>query len=63
MFLPFFSSKSILFFFFKALEQITIKMKNVYKDHQIHRCKQRFTRLRQTLTRMRQMQLEPESVH
>lgn len=44
----------------KALEQITIKMKNVYKDHQIHRCKQRFTRLRQTLTRMRQMQLEPE---
>lgn len=37
-------------------------MKNIYKDHQIHRCKQRLTRLRQTLIRMRQLQLTPQYV-
>lgn len=46
----------------EALNQITTHMKNIYKDHQINRCKQRLTRLRQTFLRMRRMQLTPQQV-
>lgn len=47
--------------FQEALRQIEIHMKNIYKDHQIHRCKQRLTRLRQTLITMRKMQLTSQT--
>ncbi|KAF8819663.1 Mak16 protein [Cardiosporidium cionae] len=44
----------------RALDQIDEHMKNVYSQLQMHRCKLRLTRLRQTLIRMRRLELKPQ---
>lgn len=44
--------------YMEALEQITSNMELDYHDHQINRCKQRLTKVRQMLIRMRKLALQ-----
>jgi len=44
--------------YMEALEQITSHLEYDYHDHQINRCKQRLTKIRQMLIRMRKLALQ-----
>ncbi|CEL96990.1 unnamed protein product [Vitrella brassicaformis CCMP3155] len=44
----------------EALKQIDSEMQGVYPAHQINRCKQRLTRIRQVLIKMRKLALQPK---
>merc|ERR1711904_388524 len=45
----------------EALEQIASNMEFDYHDHQINRCKQRLTKIRQMLIRMRKLALKDQA--